>query len=77
MSTPKREEHGAFPGAPPTRDEFYRGYTVEELARAQGVQPVERFETLLGGWPSDELNDGFEDAVAEWRGQNLDAKGRA
>lgn len=77
MSTLKREEQRAFPGAPPTRGEFYRGYTVEELARAQGVQPVDCFETLLGGWPLDEVDDGFEGAVAEWRGQTLVVKGQA
>lgn len=48
--------------------DFHRRYTIDELARMQGVRPVERFESLLGGWPADEIEDGFEEAVASWRG---------
>lgn len=47
--------------------DFYRRSSIEELARKQGVRPVERFEDLLGGWP-DKIDDGFEEAVARWRG---------
>lgn len=50
---------------------FYRRRTIEELAMAQEVRPVERFEMLLGGWPAEEVNDGFEEAVASWRGHHL------
>jgi hypothetical protein len=28
---------------------------------------VERLEDLLGGWPEDEINDGFEAALERWR----------
>ena len=48
--------------------DFYSRHTIEELASVQGVRPVERFESLLGGWPADEIEDGFEEAVASWRG---------
>lgn len=41
--------------------------SIQKLAREQGVRPVERFEDLLGGWP-DKIDDGFEAAVARWRG---------
>ena len=60
--------------APVDRDAFFRGYTIEELAKIQGVRPVEDFESLLGGWP-DEIDDGFEEAVARWRGHAPEPKG--
>jgi hypothetical protein len=61
---PKTKERISHPG------EFYGSYSIEELARMQGVRPVEDFESLLGGWPADELDDGFEEAVAVWRGHH-------
>ena len=53
--------------SPKARFSPRRGATFEELARQQGVRPVRRLEDLLGGWPEDELNDGFEEALAAWR----------
>ena len=48
-------------------DEFWRSLSFEELARQQGVRPVERFEDLAGGWPEDQLEDGFEQALERFR----------
>ena len=31
-----------------------------------GPPPVANFDDLLGGWPEEERNDGFEEAVAKW-----------
>jgi hypothetical protein len=62
MAVAKRQAEFRYPG------DFYGRYTIEELARMQGVRPVNNFESLLGGWPADEIDDGFEDAVAGWRG---------
>jgi hypothetical protein len=49
-------------GAPLRADEteFFRGVSFADLARRQGVSPVEHLEDLLGGWPEDEIDDGFE-----------------
>ena len=41
------------------------------LAKEQGLPPVTRFEDLLGGWPREERNDGFESTLAEWRRQQV------
>lgn len=71
MAVAKRQTELRYPG------DFYGRYTIEELARMQGVRPVERFESLLGGWPADEIDDGFEDAVARWRGRDLNPEGAA
>ena len=49
--------------------EFWQGLSFEELARLQGVKPVQRIESVLGGWPEDEVDDGFEAELARWRGQ--------
>lgn len=55
----------------PTMAEFWQGASFESLARQQGVHPVKRLEDLLGGWPEDEVNDGFEAALARWRQESL------
>ena len=46
------------------------GPSFETLARQQGVKPVKHLEELLGGWPEEESNDGFEEAVRQWREQD-------
>ncbi len=53
------------PGVNP--GEFWSGPSLEELARMQNVRPVERLEDLVGGWPAEELRDGFEEELARWR----------
>ncbi len=58
------ESEGAEPGAAG----FWKGATVEELAEAQGVQPVEDPNTLWGDfWPEDESLDAFVEAIRESR----------
>jgi len=51
--------------------DFWQRVPLEELARQQGVRPVERFEDLLGGWPEDQIDDGFEEALERWRQEDL------
>ena len=51
----------------PSAGDFWQRLSLEELARQQGVQPVERFEDLLGGWPEEQIDDGFEEALERWR----------
>jgi len=51
------------------RDRFWDGLTVEELAAEQGVVPVP-VEELFGGWPPEEINDGFDKAVRKWRDED-------
>lgn len=63
--TPVRVE----PMAPPA--DFWRPISLDELARLQGVSPPASVEDLMGGWPADELDDGFEDALIAWRAQEL------
>ncbi len=52
----------------PLAGDFWRTPTLDELAKAQGVKPVTDFNALLGGWPKDELDDGFEEAIERMRG---------
>jgi hypothetical protein len=54
---------------PGTTDEFRHGFSFEKLGRRQGVKLVDRIETVLGGWPTEELEDGFEAELADWRRQ--------
>jgi hypothetical protein len=57
--------------APPGTD-FWESCSLEELARRQGVSMPESPEDMLGGWPADELDDGFEDVVPSWRARELE-----
>lgn len=52
----------------PRANELWRQHTsLEDLARQQGVRPVTRLEDLAGGWPEDQIDDGFEEALERWR----------
>ena len=46
---------------------FWETPTIDELAARQGVQPVRALHDVMGGWPEEELDDGFEQAVVAWR----------
>lgn len=54
-------------GGTSRRGEFWERRSVEELARLQGTRPVESIEAIMGGWPPEEIDDGFEEAVLRWR----------
>jgi len=46
--------------------DFWKSWTLEELAEVQGVGPVTDPKALLGGWPGD-VDDGFEEEIARIR----------
>jgi hypothetical protein len=48
-------------------DEFFRHESFESLARAQRVSAAMRLEDFQGGWPEDQLDDGFEAVLDTWR----------
>lgn len=64
MAVHEKPRHRDLPG---TSGEFWHGLSFEELAQLQGVKPVDRLETLLGGWPAEEVEDGFEAELEDWR----------
>lgn len=45
---------------------FWESPTIEELARAQNVQPMDEVEVLFGTWPGAE-DDGFEETINQLR----------
>lgn len=45
--------------------------TLLEVVAAQDVKPAGSVEEICGGWPEDELDDGFEIAVRKWRDDEL------
>ena len=67
MAVHEKTHRRDFPGA---AGEFWHGLPFEELAHRQGVKPVDRIETVLGGWPAEEVEDGFEAELADWRRQS-------
>jgi len=46
---------------------FWQGLTFDQQAVAHGITQPCSFDDLLGGWPEDEKDDHFEEAVAQWR----------
>ena len=59
------------PVAPPLAD-FWESCILDELARRQGVALPKSPDEMLGGWPDDELDDGFENVVASGRERELE-----
>jgi hypothetical protein len=47
--------------------DFWRSYSLDDLAERQGVSAPRSPGDLLGGWPTDELDDDFEIAFLHWR----------
>lgn len=44
---------------------FWENPSIDELATRQRIKPVRVLEDILGGWPEDELDDGFETSIEE------------
>lgn len=64
--TPVLVEPIATPG------DFWQAYSLDELARRQGVSAPTTVEDLLGGWPAEERDDDFEQAFRSWRYRELE-----
>jgi len=60
-----------FPKASPRIGGFWEPRTVSEHAAAQGVGPIDSLDAVCGGWPEDEIGDGFEITVRHWRSAEL------
>jgi hypothetical protein len=56
---------------PPAHGDFWQSFSLDELAQQQGVSPPRSLDDLLGGWPTDELNDEFEQTFLRWREREL------
>ena len=67
MPVPKPKDNAPHHEIEVGAKEFWQQTSLEELARQQGVRPVERLEDLAGGWPEDQIDDGFEEALERWR----------
>lgn len=59
------------PVAPPSPD-FWGSCSLDELACRQGIAIPTPADQMLGGWPDDELDDGFENIVMSWRERELE-----
>lgn len=69
MAIPKLKDDDSLRAGLKSEADDYWSYnpTLEELARQQGTRPAERFEDFAGGWPEDEIDDGFEEALERFR----------
>ena len=61
-----------IPEKPAAPGSFWESPTIDDLAARQGVKPVESLDAIMGGWPEEEREDGFEQAVEEWRRTELE-----
>jgi hypothetical protein len=52
---------------PTASGDFWQSYSLDNLAQRQGVSALRSLHELLGGWPTDELDDAFEEAFLRWR----------
>lgn len=53
-------------------DAFKRGFELEELARQQGVGPIQDPDSLKANfWPEDESIDDFIATIRYWRDQSI------
>lgn len=63
-----KNDSGSHAALPLKADDYWHyNPSLEELARQQGTRPAERFEDFAGGWPEDQLDDGFEEALERFR----------
>jgi hypothetical protein len=56
----------------PTSGDFWQSASLDDLAQRQGVLVSRSLNELLGGWPTDELDDDFEAAFRRWRERELE-----
>jgi hypothetical protein len=47
--------------------DFWKGKSVEELAREQGVTPIQSLDELAGSWPEEDSVDDFLALIREVR----------
>jgi hypothetical protein len=51
---------------------FWESCSLAELAVRQGIALPRSPEEMFGGWPDDELDDGFENTIHAWRERELE-----
>ncbi len=51
-------------------EDFWHSPTIEELANAQEIKPLQDITVLFGTWPG-EKNDGFEKEITALRQQDI------
>lgn len=49
--------------------DFWMSWSLDELAKEQGVKPIDQVEVLFDIWPGD-MNDDFEKEIRKMRWQN-------
>ncbi len=59
-----------LPQGTPVSWGFWDSPTLDDLAEAQGVQPIENIEILFGTWPGDP-DDGFEESIHVLRHERM------
>lgn len=71
-STSESKSHGRIVPPPWT----HVSKSIAQIAQEQGVPPKSVEQLDFGGWPEDQLDDGFEAAVRAWRQENSEPESR-
>ncbi len=53
---------------------FWLAHTLDQLATAQGIPEVSDVDRIRGTWPQDDLSDGFDVALRQWRSQDAERR---
>lgn len=70
----EEEQVELLPQGSPLPTDFWQSLTLEQLAEAQGVQPIQDISVLFGSWPG-EMDDGFEESILHLRRQSIAGRG--
>ena len=70
LANREKERTDLLPQGTPLATDFWQSLSIEELARSQGVRPLDNVSILFGTWPG-EPDDGFEEEVHRLRQQSL------
>jgi len=66
----ENEQAELLPQGTPLPTDFWQSPTLEQLAEAQDIRPIQDISALFGSWPG-EIDDGFEESILDKRHQSL------
>lgn len=53
------------------KEPLWASPSLDQMIAESGTLPVGKLDQLLGGWPEDELDDGFEEVYREERMKDI------
>ena len=53
---------------------FWKPHTLDQLAAAQNTPEQSSLDGIGGIWPAEHRDDGFDKALRQWRGQDMERR---